>query len=350
METQTEAVDASEEVRPDADGAAPVRRQRPSFLTFEAYALVLAWIAVLVLFSVLKPETFATSSNFSTIFGSQAVLIVLALGVLIPLTTGDFDLSIASTLGISSIVTAVLTAQHGWSPVAAIVAALAAALLIGLLNGALVAWVGLDSFIVTLGTGTLLAGMAQWISNSNIVSGVPQVMSDWTIGNTFLGVAVDFWYGVAATAILWYVLEFTPLGRRLLFVGRSRGVAQLSGLSVLRLRWGALVASALVAGIAGVISAGELGAADPSSGATFLLPAFAAAFLGATAILPGRFNAPGTFVAVYFLVSGITGLQQLGAASFVQQLFYGGALVIAVGLSHVARNRRARARARRSAA
>lgn len=350
MESQTEAVRARADAGAETEDPPRGRRPRPSFLTFEAYALVLAWIAVLVLFSLLKPDTFATSSNFSTIFGSQAVLALLALGALIPLTTGDFDLSIASTLGISSVVTAVLSAQHGWPPLLAILAALGVALLIGVINGALVAWLGLDSFIVTLGTGTFLGGMAQWISNSNIISGVPQVLSDWTIGNSFLGVAVDFWYGVAAVLVLWYVFEFTPLGRRLLFVGRSRGVAQMSGLSVLRLRWGALVTSALIAGVAGVVYAGELGAADPTSGLTFLLPAFAAAFLGATAILPGRFNAPGTFVAVYFLMSGITGLQQLGAESFVQQLFYGGALVIAVGLSHVARNRRAHAKGRRAAA
>src|SRR5690242_15135047 len=88
------------------------------------------------------------------------------------------------------------------------------------------------------------------------------------------------------------------------------------------------------------ICRGTTGAADPTSGASFLLPAYAAVFLGATSIRPGRFNASGTITAVYFLVTGITGLQLLGVQSFVQQLFYGGALILAVALSRLTRERR----------
>jgi ribose transport system permease protein len=102
-------------------------------------------------------------------------------------------------------------------------------------------------------------------------------------------------------------------------------------------RFGALTASGLIGAFAGVLYAGTLGAADPSSGADFLLPAFAAAFLGATSIVPGRFNAWGAIIAVYFLVTGVTGLQILGVESFVQQLFYGGALVVAVVFTELSR-------------
>jgi ribose transport system permease protein len=116
-------------------------------------------------------------------------------------------------------------------------------------------------------------------------------------------------------------------------------VSRLSGINVGHVRWGALATSAFVASIAGIFYAGSLGGADPTSGLAFLLPAFAAAFLGATAIQPGRFNPIGTFVAVFFLVSGITGLQLLGADSFVQQLFYGGALILAVALSQIVRRK-----------
>jgi ribose transport system permease protein len=132
-----------------------------------------------------------------------------------------------------------------------------------------------------------------------------------------------------------------PVGRRLLFVGRGRSVARLSGIHVARLRWGALVVSGLISAFAGVLYAGTLGSADPTSGLSFLLPAFAAAFLGATTIMPGRFNPLGSIAAVYFLVTGITGLQLLGVQTFVQQLFYGGALVLAVALSQLARRRSA---------
>ncbi len=107
------------------------------------------------------------------------------------------------------------------------------------------------------------------------------------------------------------------------------------------MRWGALIASGFVAALAGILYAGTTGAADPISGGAFLLPAFAAAFLGSTTIAPGRFNSWGSFVATYFLVTGITGLTLLGAQTYVQHLFYGGALVLAVTLSQLARRREA---------
>ena len=138
---------------------------------------------------------------------------------------------------------------------------------------------------------------------------------------------------------MFYVFEFMPVGRRLLFVGRGRSVARLSGIHVVRLRWAAFVASGMISAFAGVLYVGTLGSADPTSALSFLLPAFAAAFLGATTIMPGRFNPLGSIAAVYFLVTGITGLQLLGVQTFVQQLFYGGALVLAVALSRLARRR-----------
>jgi ribose transport system permease protein len=307
--------------------------------SLERWALVFAWAVVVLVFSLVEPSTYFTSGNFQTIFGSQAVLLMLALGLVLPLTTGDFDLSIASNLSLSAMLIAVLNTQHGVGIVAAILIGLGASTLLGVINGGLVVLIGIDSFIVTLGTGTIALGLVQWISNSNDITGISGGLTTWTIGNQFLGFPLIFYYGIAATLILFYVFEFTPLGRRLLFVGRGRSVSRLSGLRVTRIRWGSFTACGFFAGVAGIMYAGSLGGADPASGQTFLLPGFAACFLGATAIRPGRFNAIGTFIAVYFLVSGITGLQLLGVQNFVQQLFYGGALVIAVALSQIARRR-----------
>jgi len=324
-------------------GAARTARTRTSRSTtgelIQRYALIGVWIIVIVVFSLLRPETYFTSGNFQTIFGSQAVLLILALGLIIPLTTGDFDLSIASVLALCSMVLALLTVDKGWPLLPAIIAVLLIGLAVGLLNGGLVVLLGIDSFIVTLGTGTVLNGITLWISGSNTVSGVPNVLTDWIIAKRIFGISLAFWYGLLLMLGLWYVFTYTALGRRLLFVGRGRNVSRLSGIAVGRLRWGALAASGFIAALAGVIYTGTLGGADPTSGLQFLLPAFAAAFLGATAIQPGRFNPWGTAIAVFFLVSGITGLQLLGVASFVQQLFYGGALVLAVALSQLVRRR-----------
>jgi ribose transport system permease protein len=308
------------------------------------FGLIAAWIIVIGFFGIKESSTFLSTANFSDIFGSQAVLVVLTLGLLLPLVAGDYDLSVASVLTLSSMEIALLNTQHGWTIGAAIAAAILTGGFVGLVNGAFVILFDIDPFIVTLGTGTFVTGIVYWISGSNTVSGISQHWVNAVVLTQWFGIPLEFYYGLALCVIVWYVLEQTPLGRRLLFVGRGRNVARLSGLRVKRLRWGALIASGMVAALAGALYAGTTGGADPTSGSAFLLPAFAAAFLGATSIIPGRFNAWGAFTAVYFLVTGITGLQLLGVQSYIQQLFYGGALVIAVAISQVARRRRARTR------
>jgi ribose transport system permease protein len=330
-------VETSEAQVPPAGGER-IRRLRPSDFV-QRYALVFAWGLLCLFFTVLPAtsSTFPTTGNFAGIFGSQAVIVVLTLGLLIPLTTGDYDLSVAYTLSLSSMILAILNANHHWAIGWAIVVALACAVSVGVINGALVVLLGINPFIVTLGTGTFVYGIVLWISASNTISGVSPSLVNITIVDRFLGIPLEFYYGLALCVVIWYVFEFTPVGRRLLVVGRGRKVARLSGLSVGRLRWGALIASAFVSGMAGVLYAGTTGSADPSSGSQLLLPAFAAAFLGATSIAPGRFNPWGAFIAVYFLVTGITGLQLVGVEAFVQQLFYGGALILAVALAQVAR-------------
>ena len=308
----------------------------------ERIALPVVWAVTVLAFSIAKPDTFPTTDNFFiNIFGTQAVQVVLTLALILPLVTGDYDISVAANLTLSAMIVAILNVDHGWNIGLCILIALGAGALIGLVNGGLIVLLGIDSFIVTLGTSTFIAGIVLWISSSRTVGGISAGLVDKVIIQRFLGIPLGFWYAMILATVLWYLLEFTPLGRRLLFCGRGRSVSRLSGLRVGRLRWGAMVASGVIAAFAGVIYAGTTGSADPSSGLNFLLPAFSAAFLGATTIQPGRFNPFGAVVAVYFLATGITGLQQLGVDPFVQQLFYGGALVLAVALSQLARKRQA---------
>lgn len=307
----------------------------------ERYAILGAWAAVIVLFGILRPETFLTVDNMSTILGSQAVLVVLTFALLIPLTAGDYDLSVAANLTFSAMLVSILNVNEGWAIGPAILVAIAVGATIGAINGALTVLVGIESIIVTLGMGTFVNGLVLWISSSQTVSGVSSTLVDAVIVKELLAIPLGFYYGLALCILLWYVFDFTPVGRRLLVVGRNRRVAQLNGVRVGRMRWGALIASGAIAAIAGVLYAGTIGGADPASGNTFLLPAFAAAFLGTTTIYPGRFNPWGSLVAVYFLVTGITGLQLLGIDSFVQNLFYGGALIVAVVFSQLARRREA---------
>ena len=348
MSEQPELVTATPEGSISARVKTNVREHLKPSDFFQRYALIIVWGFVVLLFSVIPATsgTFPTVGNFSTIFGTQAVILVVTLAQLVPLVAGDYDLSVAATLTLSAMTIAILNTQHHINIYLCVVIALAIGAGVGFINGAIVVLIGIDPFIATLGTQTFITGVVYWISGSTTISGVsqnlitPVVVDRWP---SFFPIPLMFWYGVALTAILWFVLEFTPLGRRLLFVGRGRSVSRLSGLRVGRIRWGALVTSGFLAAGAGILYVGQSGGADPSSGLQFLLPAFAAAFLGSTSIQPGRFNPIGALIAVYFLISGITGLQLLGAQSYVQFLFYGGALVLAVALSQIARRREAAA-------
>jgi ribose transport system permease protein len=305
----------------------------------ERFALVAAWLLLIVIFGALMPDSFLSWRSFSTLFGSQAVLVVLTLAIIIPLTSGDFDLSGASTLTMSCMLIAVLNVKLGWPIAPVLVVALVSGMVIGAVNALFVLYFRIHSLIVTLGVGTFVNGLILWVSNSQTISGVSMGLVEWVIINRFLGIPLAFFYALILAAVIWYALEYTIPGRKLLFVGRGREVSRLNGINVDRVRATSFVLSGLISAFAGILYAGMTGSADPLSGLNLLLPAFAAAFLGATTISPGRFNAFGAVISVYFLVTGITGLTMLGADAYVQNLFYGGALVIAVSLSQLVRNR-----------
>ncbi|MBJ3778371.1 ABC transporter permease [Acuticoccus mangrovi] len=318
-------------------GAAPINWKRHA----EAYALVFALVVLFCVFGALKPVAFLSWANISTMLGSQSVLVFLTLALIIPLTAGDFDLSIAATLTLGAMMVAVLNAQMGVPLPVAMVCAIGAGAVIGMVNAWFVLYFRIHSLIVTLGTGTFINGIVLWISGSSTISGIDPVLVTYVVVTRVFGIPLVFYYALTLAIVLWYVFGYTSLGRRLLFVGRGREVARLSGIRVDRVRFFCFIASGMISATTGILYVGTIGAADPNSGNTFLLPAFAAAFLGATAINPGRFNAFGSLIAVYFLVIGITGLSMLGIQTYVQNLFYGGALVTAVALSQLVRKREA---------
>lgn len=302
------------------------------------YAVVLAWLVMIVFFSALRPQTFATITDAKSILVTQSVLVVLALGLTIALAAGEFDLSIGAVIGFTAGLVAELS-QSGVPAGLAVIISLACALFIGVANGVFVVHFRVNSFITTLGMGTLLQGLALAITGSTTIGNIPSSITK-PAQTQLLGLDLPVWYALLLAILLWYFLEHTPLGRYVFFTGEGPEAARLAGVRVDRIRFGSLVASALFAWLAGMLLLGQTGAADPSFGGPFLLPAFAGGFLGATTIKPGRFNAWGTVIAVLLLATGTTGLQLLGAQSYVTDIFNGGALVIAVTLAQIASRER----------
>jgi ribose transport system permease protein len=309
-------------------------------LGIQRYAILIVFAAMVLAFGVAIPSTFLSIGNLSNILGSQAVLFILVMAVLLPTIMGDFvDLSLGSSLGLSAMTLAVLNVQHGTNVLLACLAGIAAALVVGLFNVFFVVYFDNDPFIVTLGTMTVVQGIIYIICGNNDVGIVSGNLSNWVFTNNFLSIPLEFYYGLAIFVVVWYVLSFTPVGQKALVIGQSREVARLTGVRVNRQRSWAFIIGAGIAGIAGIAYAATNGTVDPTAGSALILPAYAAVFLGATAIRPGRINALGALVAVYFLATGTAGLELLGTQSYIQQIFYGAALVVAITVPKATRDR-----------
>ena len=300
----------AEQARPSA-----VRR-----LGLQRFAILIVFAAMVAAFGADIPSTFLSIGNLSNILGGQAVLFILVMAVILPTIMGDFvDLSLGSSLGLSAMTLAVLNVQHHTPVVIACLAGIGAALVVGLVNVFFVVYFDNDPFIVTLGVMTIVQGIIYIISGNNSVGIVSGKLSDWIFNNSFLQIPLEFYYGLAIFLVVWYVLSFTPVGQKALVIGQSREVARLTGVRVNRMRSWAFILGAAIAGVAGI--------------------AYAAVFLGATAIKPGRINALGALIAVYFLAAGTAGLELLGTANYIQQIFYGAALVAAVTIPKATRDR-----------
>lgn len=319
---------------------------RPAFSWggfIERWALVGA-LALLVLIAVAVFPQFRTASLFTTMINAQSLVLLLGLTATIVLRLGDFDLSIAQTMVATGAVVAQMI-KLGIPTPFAIITGLALGVVVGLINALLVVRIGVDSFVATLGSFTAMSGLAYLISNSRIISGIPDSFVNFTRSQV-LGMPLITWYAWVLVIVLWYVYQRTPLGRYTVFIGGNRNASRLAGIPVDRIRTGAYVLSGLLASFIGICFIGYFGAVDPSVGSQYMLQPFAAAFLGATAIAVGRFNAFGTITALYLLTVGITSLQLLGAQTWVTNVFYGLALMIAVTAAKLAGSRRGGGQAR----
>ncbi|WP_167132565.1 ABC transporter permease [Paramicrobacterium chengjingii] len=297
------------------------------------FSVIGVWLLLAILYAVLVPDTFLTVGAARTIFGSQQALVFLSAALLCTIIVGEFvDMSVASNFGLAATLVTVLNVNDGVNVWVAALVAIAASTIVGLVNAVLIVKVGVNTIVVTLGMGTFLLGIGLWQTNLMPVSGLPATfaqIANFNIG----GLPVSFFIGLLLMLGFAYVLSFTPLGRNMRFVGENREVSRLAGVRVTRVRVGAFVAAGVIAGVGGVLSAAATGGFDMASSQSYLLPMFAATFLGTAVLLPGRFNPIGTLIAIYFLATGVLGLQLLGGSSWVSNVFYGGVLVIAVTLS-----------------
>jgi ribose transport system permease protein len=310
---------------------------------FANYGLIFVFALVLIVFSALRPDTFLSSGNIGNLLTSQSVTALLAFAVMLPLATGRFDLSVGYHVGMAQVLVIGFQVNNGLSwPVAALLVVVIGAL-VGLINGILVTRFKIDSFIATMGMGSLLYGVSNWYTGGQQLAGFNLPDSFSNLSQVLGYVPLPAVYVAVVAIVLWIVLERLPVGRSLYVIGSNARAAELSGLRTGRYIGGAFAASGLLCGLAGVLLGSILRSGTPSVGAEYLLPAFAGSLLGATSIRPGRVNVGGTLLAILILAFSFSGVQQLGAPFYVEYFFNGGILIVAVALSVYAAIRRRKA-------
>ncbi|WP_288049405.1 ABC transporter permease [Acidiphilium sp.] len=319
--------------------ALPRAELRRRLLT--VYGLPILTVALIVLFSLLLPDTFPTAGNMRAIFVVKSVVALLALAALPPMIAGRIDLTVGYGIVLWSIIAISLQVQYHWPWPLAVLAVLGLGGLFGLMNGMLVEIAQIDSFIATLGTGTIIYALAEWYTGGEQVVGtLPAAFTAINDGRLFGLVPFPALYVLVVALLLWLVTERMPLGRVLYAIGANRRAAELNGIAVRRHVILVFVASGVLTAFASVVLAAQLRIGATSLGLSYLLPALVGAFLGSTTIRPGRVNVWGTVVAELLLAVGISGIEQLGGAFFVSSLFNGVTLVVSIGLAGLAQRRR----------
>ncbi|HVW47498.1 MAG TPA: ABC transporter permease [Solirubrobacterales bacterium] len=301
-------------------------------------------LVFMVVFALLDPGTFLTSSTMTVVFNAGAVTCLLALGFLVPLTAGAYDLSIGAVMSFSLTICCRLALDSVPLPlVVAIV--LAAGMAVGAINALIIVRFNVNSFIATLGTSQILLAATLLISkNQQLVVSFPESWSN--LGNdTVAGVPLPLIYVLAIALLLWYVMEMTRGGRYLAATGGNAEAARLSGVPTAKMVTLAMITSSMVCSIAGVVYSMQTGVASQGVGEGLLFPAIAAVFLGASQF-SRRPNVWGTLVAYFALAFGVQGLTlSLGSdATWAGPLFQGVSLVVAVAVASRPIVRRLRAR------
>ncbi|MEO1141176.1 MAG: ABC transporter permease [Pseudomonadota bacterium] len=308
------------------------------------YGLVLLTLVFLILFSILLPDTFPTMLNLRAIISDKAIIAILSLAAMIPMAAGRIDLTVGYGIVLWHILAISLQTLYGFPWPVAILTVLMLGAIVGFFNGLLVEIAKIDSFIATLGTGTVLYALALAHTGGRQMVGVlPEGF--YAVNGTFVfGLPITGFYVLAILITMWLVLEYTPIGRYLYAIGANQRAAELNGIPTRKYVIGAFVTSGLMTALAGVLLASKLRIGQASVGLEFLLPALVGAFLGSTTIKPGRVNVWGTVVGVAILAIGISGIQQFGGSFWVEPMFNGVTLLVAIGIAGYAQRRKGAAK------
>ena len=287
-------------------------------------------------------DAFATSKNLYNITRNVTFVAIIALGMTLVIITGGIDLSVGSVLCLCSMVLGVVM-NAGYSLEIGIAASVGTALLVGAFNGVLIAYVGLPSFVVTLGMLSVARSLAMVASGNTVVF---EFGPDHDLllalggGAWFFGIANPVMYMIILGLLTGFVLRWTRFGRHVFAIGGNEHAATLTGVPVKPIKVAVYMLSALSAGIAGIVQTGWLGAVTTNLGTGMELQVIAAAVIGGANLAGGGGTALGAIIGAMLIEVIRNSLGLLGINAFWQGTFIGGAILFAVMFDRLANYRR----------
>lgn len=314
------------------------RVDRRTVLRFIAkYGTIIGMFLMIVIFSVLRPNSFFKFNNFVNIVNQASLTAIISGGLTIGLIVAEMDLSIAYAASFAGVLVTGLMVDNNVPVWLSIILVLLVGGVIGYINSLIVTKLRVNSVIATLGTGTVIVGLNFAYSQGvPIAAGVPKSFTNIALGKT-IGIPNNIIIMLAVLAILWVLINRTELGQRIQAVGGNIEAARLSGVRVDRIKSIALIVTGICAALTGILLASLIGSGTSRAADNYLLNAFAAVFLGSATLRDGEFHIVGTLIGVLIIGIGFNGLAIFGVPTFYQFVFQGAILILAVGLSSVAR-------------
>ena len=320
-----------------AAAASNGNRRRKILMIVSRYGTLIGLLGMIVAFTIKAPTVFLTVPNFLNILNQSSLTAIIAAGLTMTLVVGEFDLSIGYVASFAGLLVVGFIARDGLPVLIGIPLVLLIGATIGTVNGFLVTKVRINAVIATLGVGTALVGLGFAYSSFPIASGVPAEFVAIALGKPILGIPNPIFIMLVVLAILWVILNKTDLGQKMQAVGGNIEAARLSGIRVDRVKIFAFATAGVCAAITGTLLSSLLGSGTLAAADGYLLDAFAAVFLGSATLRDGEFHILGTLIGVLIIAVGFNGLSIFGAPTFFQPIFKGAILVLAVGLSTLAR-------------
>lgn len=294
-----------------------------------SYGTILALLAIILIFSILKPQAFFSVKNFINITRQMAPLTIIAIGATMVMVINEFDLSVGSMASLGG-VSAALMAVAGMPVAAAFLITVVFCVLIGLLNGLIVAKFRVLSFITTLGMSTVLDGIIYWLTGgATVFQDIPKSFT-WLGTTRILGIPFLSLLMLVLVALFWFFMRHTPVGRKMYAIGGNEEASKIAGIDVRRYKTIAFSLCAAMAALTGIVVASRVGSANTTAGSGYFLQSYAAVFIGCTVSKQGVPNVIGTFVGAAILSVLANGLTILQMPTYMQDIITGAIIIVAV--------------------